>query len=418
MEGWIQATLGDLYEITSSKRVFRSDWTTSGVPFYRAREIVKLFNDGFVDNELFISQEMYDRYSEKYGAPQKNDLLVTGVGTLGICYVVQSGDQFYFKDGNIIWLKTRGKVNPHFIKYAFQSDLVKRQVHDSVGATVATYTITRAKATQISLPPLPEQERIVAILDEAFAAIATATANAEKNLANARELFESELNAVFTQNGDGWVEKTVEELCVIGDGNHSSKYPKKSEMVESGVPFIRGVNLVEGKISIDDLRYISEEKHKTLKKGHLKTGDVLFTNRGEIGKVAIVDDRFDGANLNSQIAWLRCRSDILSDYLFFFLQSGHMKRHFSITKSGAALQQFTIRMLKAVLIFYPSRKEQKYIVDSLRELERDVKLVEALYQHKFDCLTELKQSILHKAFAGELTANPKAAVRVLTEAAV
>ena len=130
----------------------------------------------------------------------------------------------------------------------------------------------------------------------------------------------------------GWLEKTVSDICTIGDGNHSSKYPKASEMVPSGVPFIRGMNLVDGKISDQDLLFISEKKHQQLKKGHLKAGDVLITNRGEIGKVAIVDNAFDGANLNSQIAWLRCHHQLEPKFLFYFLQSGAMKQHFSVTK--------------------------------------------------------------------------------------
>lgn len=162
----------------------------------------------------------------------------------------------------------------------------------------------------IPIPPIPEQQRIVAILDEAFDGIATAKANAERNLQNAREVFDSHLHSFFAEPGPEWVEKPLEEVCAIGDGNHSSNYPKKEELVAQGIPFIRATNLVEGKISPDDMRFLSIEKHAQLKKGHLKTGDILFTNRGEIGKTAIVDAVFNNANLNSQIAWLRCRGSV------------------------------------------------------------------------------------------------------------
>jgi type I restriction enzyme, S subunit len=101
-----------------------------------------------------------------------------------------------------------------------------------------------------------------------------------------------------------WSRAALEKLCIIGDGNHSSKYPKKSEMVSDGVPFIRSTNLVDGQISREDILYISKEKHQELKKGHLRVNDVLFTNRGEIGKVAIVDDVFDGANLAAKVSLL------------------------------------------------------------------------------------------------------------------
>jgi type I restriction enzyme S subunit len=120
--GWQTNKLGDYYDITSSKRVFESEWKSSGVPFYRAREIVKLANQGSVQNELFISDNMYNKYAEKYGVPKEDDIMVTGVGTLGICYVVKKNDKFYFKDGNIIWLKKKSDINSRFVEYAFKSE--------------------------------------------------------------------------------------------------------------------------------------------------------------------------------------------------------------------------------------------------------------------------------------------------------
>ncbi len=108
----------------------------------------------------------------------------------------------------------------------------------------------------------------------------------------------------------------------------------------------------------------------------------------------------------------------MSEYLFFFLQSGKMKRHFSETQSGAALQQFTIRMLRAVIVSHPPQAQQRRIVGSLRELKGQVKALEDVCQNKIDALTELKQSILHKAFTGELTADRSAADRKLSEAGV
>ena len=159
--GWEIKMLGDLFDITSSKRVFECDWKKEGVPFYRAREIVKLAQQGFVDNELFISEEMFSRYSKKYGIPAEGDIMVTGVGTLGICYVVKRDDRFYFKDGNIIWLKKKTEADSRFVEYAFQSDYLRSQIDNSVGATVGTYTIIKAKNTRIPIPPISEQRRIV-----------------------------------------------------------------------------------------------------------------------------------------------------------------------------------------------------------------------------------------------------------------
>lgn len=161
--GWKKVKLGDVCEIGSSKRVFESEWKERGVPFYRAREIVKLAKDGHVNNELFITEQMYREYSNKYGAPKEGDLMVTGVGTLGICYQVKVNDRFYFKDGNIIWFKNfQQNVISTFIKYLFQSDIVKNQIKaGAVGGTVGTYTITNANNTIIPLPSVEIQQQLI-----------------------------------------------------------------------------------------------------------------------------------------------------------------------------------------------------------------------------------------------------------------
>ena len=160
--GWKTAKLSKYFDITSSKRVFQSEWTNNGIPFYRAREIVKLVNNNYIDNELFISKSMYDEYSKKYGKIQKNDLLITGVGTIGICYLVKETDEFYFKDGNLIWLKPKNNnINSKFVKYLFQSNYIINQINNfGNGTTVATYTIDNANETKIFIPSIEEQNRI------------------------------------------------------------------------------------------------------------------------------------------------------------------------------------------------------------------------------------------------------------------
>jgi type I restriction enzyme S subunit len=197
----------------------------------------------------------------------------------------------------------------------------------------------------------------------------------------------------------GWKSDILKNLCLIGDGNHSSKYPKKSEMVECGVPFIRGTNIVDGELSDTDVLYITEKKHAALKKGHLKVGDVLITNRGEIGKIAIVDERFDGANLNSQIAWLRCGGRLTPQYLYYFMQSNAMRNHFNKEKSGAALQQFPIKMLNVVEVNYPPILEQKRIVAILDQAFADIEQARAKTEQNLKNARELFESYLQQVFS-------------------
>ena len=163
--GWVVAALGDHFVVTSSKRVFQRDWRSSGVPFYRARELAVLAEMGRVENELFIDRSMFDDYRRDFGAPAPKDFLVTGVGTLGKTYVVRPGDEFYFKDGNIIWLKASRTVDSEFLRQLFLTPLVQSQISEgSAGTTVGTYTITNAKQTRIPLPPLREQAAIANVL--------------------------------------------------------------------------------------------------------------------------------------------------------------------------------------------------------------------------------------------------------------
>jgi type I restriction enzyme, S subunit len=209
----LKVALGELFHVGSSKRVLQSQWRNAGVPFYRGREITKLASDGFVDNELYISEDQYTEYAEKYGVPACGDIMITAIGTIGNSYIVKEGDRFYFKDASVLWLKKVADVSSNFINLWLKSPRFFDQLDKGNGATVDTLTIQKLKSVMVDLPPLPEQQRIVGILDEAFEGIATAKANAEKNLKNARALFESHLHAVFTQRGMGWVEKLLGEIC-------------------------------------------------------------------------------------------------------------------------------------------------------------------------------------------------------------
>ena len=161
-QGYEILPISALFDVGSSKRVFESEWRESGVPFYRAREIVKLSKDGFVDNELFIDEDMYESYKERYGVPRAGDMMVTGVGTLGVCYIVKETDKFYFKDGNTLWFKNKGLCDVRFIKDQYETDFVRDQIVANANvSTVGTYTITNANNTMVLVPPINEQTKYV-----------------------------------------------------------------------------------------------------------------------------------------------------------------------------------------------------------------------------------------------------------------
>lgn len=165
-ENWKWVRFGNIVNVVSARRVHQSDWKTNGVPFYRASEIARLADDGFVDNELFISEELYEAFS-KSGIPRPGDLMVTAVGTLGKCYVVQDGDKFYYKDASVICLENYAHLFSKYLQLIMQSEMLMKQIRsNSSGTTVATLTMVRMVQYLIPLPPLAEQKRIVAKIEE------------------------------------------------------------------------------------------------------------------------------------------------------------------------------------------------------------------------------------------------------------
>lgn len=152
----------------------------------------------------------------------------------------------------------------------------------------------------------------------------------------------------------------------ISDGNYSSKYPRSEEFVDNGIPFIRANNLVDGSVSNEDMYFITEEKHDILLKGHVKTGDVLITTRGNIGQVAIVPEYHDDSNINAQIVLLRPDNNILKNrYLLWSLQSFDAKKQYRSLETGTALKQLPVGKLKELYIKVPSLNKQEIISNKL-----------------------------------------------------
>ena len=164
-ESWEWVRLQNICNIVSARRVHQSDWKSSGIPFYRAREIGVLADKGKVDNDLFISDELYNDFA-KSGVPHPGDLMVTAVGTLGKVYVVQPQDRFYYKDASVICFENFGRTIPEYLQLVMMSPYMTSLIKSkSTGTTVGTITIVCAKQYLIPIPPLDEQRKIIKRLD-------------------------------------------------------------------------------------------------------------------------------------------------------------------------------------------------------------------------------------------------------------
>lgn len=164
--GWPERRLCELYKIGSSKRIYESDWTNSGVPFYGGKEIVSLAKFGVAKSNAYISEEKYIEYSMKYDMPKPGDILMTARGTIGVGYIVQDNEKFYYKDGNIISFRSLVETNPNFVLYAFKSRHMLQQIEELNGTTVNHLPLNKAKELRIKIPDYKTQNVIVSKLDE------------------------------------------------------------------------------------------------------------------------------------------------------------------------------------------------------------------------------------------------------------
>lgn len=397
-----KVTLSALFQIGSSKRVLKSQWRDSGVPFYRGREVTKLSQDGCVENDLFIDEDLYEQLLKKYGVPTQGDIVITAIGTIGNTYIVKDNDKFYFKDASVLWLKRTSDVVSEYINYWFKSTLMREQLEVGNGATVDTLTISKLQSLIVPIPSVSEQKRIVAILDQAFADIDQARATAEANLKNARDLFDSYLQQVFSQRGEGWVEAKLGDLLDIG----SSKRIYETDWTKSGVPFFGGKEIVQlAKYgTVVSNAYISEEKYLEYasKYDMPKQGDILMTARGTIGVGYIVQEGDKFYYKDGNIISLRQKKPTNPQFILYAFKT---KQVLDQTErlTGTTVNHLPLRAAKEIVLSIPNYDAQNVIVSKINEMETNIQHLVRIYEKKLLAVDELKKSILQKAFTGKLT---------------
>jgi len=268
------------------------------------------------------------------------------------------------------------------------------------------------KELEIKYPPLAEQQRIIGLLDDAFEGIVTAKANAEKNLQNARALFESHLQSVFTQRGEGWVDKRVGELVAEGalvkpfDGNHGEIHPKKSDYTESGVPFIMARDLQDGLVDTSNCIFISRKLADSLRVGFAKDGDVLISHKGTIGRSAIVSTEDDYIMLTPQVTAYRVKdaSKLSNRFVHYYFMSPAFQREMIDGAADGSTRAYIGITKQLTLRFrFPSLAEQKRIAAQLDALNPEIQRLARVYEQKLAALEALKKSLLSEAFTGQLT---------------
>ena len=378
-EGWVEKKLSECFRLKSGDGLTRKAMRGGVYPVYGGNEIAGMHNVFNLSGD---------------------NVIVGRVGAL-------CGNVRHITE--CIWLTDNAfKIVDFECEFdnRFLTHLLNYKNLRSLARQVAQPVISNSSLKDLTLcfpVSIPEQKRIVAILDEAFLRISQAVANAEKNLINARELFESYLNNIFSKKGEGWAENSLAELGNIT----SSKRIYKKEYTDSGIPFYRTKEVKEkanGRNITTEL-FISEERYSEIKQkfGVPQKGDILLTAIGTIGEMFVVDGQDDFYFKDGNVLWLKNFQSVNSYFLRYVLMSfvESLKR----LSHGAAYNALPIEKLKNHIVYLPSADEQKNVVSKLDALQVETKNLETIYQKKLIALTEFKQSILQKAFAGELTTD-------------
>lgn len=382
-KGWHRSTIGNYCEVIAGQspegKFYNSDGI--GMPFYQGK---KDFGDKFVKAPTTWT-------SETTKTARKGDILMSVRAPVG---PINFSTEDICIGRGLAAIRSKGQLDGDFLFY--QLLYLQPEIAGKEGAVFASINKAEIAALPITVGPLPEQHRIVAILDEAFDGIATAKVNSEKNLQNARALFESHLQAVFTKRGEGWVVKKVSEIAKHSLGKMLDKAKNKGDLQ----PYLRNLNVRWFEFDLSDLLEMpflptEFEKYTAVK------GDVLICEGGYPGRAAIWNEDYP-IYFQKALHRVRFHEPELNKWFVYYLSvqdsSGQLKQHFS----GTGIQHFTGEVLARFPIPVPPLPELRLAVAKFDALSDETQRLESLYQQKLTALDDLKKSLLHQAFSGKL----------------
>lgn len=341
---------------------------------------------------------------------KEGDFLLSNSMSFGRPYIMKTTGCIH--DG---WLvlseKNENELDKDFLYYLLGSPYIFSQFDKlAAGSTVRNLNIALVSSVEIPIPPLSEQQRIVAILDQVFEAIDQAKAYIEKNIENAKELFKSRFNYLFSKADDTWEKITLLELLERNwitshlDGNHGGDYPRKNEFIDSGVPYLSANCLKDGYVDFSKAKFLSEERAGKLRKGIAQNNDVLFAHNATVGPTALLITEEPKVILGTSLTYYRCNQNyILPKYLLLYLRSKEFTTQYEAVMRQMTRNQVPITKQRTFYHIIPPLEVQAYLIPKLEMLNIEVEEIVEKLEKKLDLLNELKKSILHKAFAGELT---------------
>ena len=295
------------------------------------------------------------------------------------------------------------KFVPEFLFYfllAKKDDLVAQ----ATGNAQPNISQIKIKNTEVPVPPLVEQQRIVGLLDEAFEGLATAKANAKKNLQNARALFESYLQSVFTQRVPGWVETTLgaEIDLLAGFAFKSAQYTNDNDDIR----LLRGDNIIQGCLRWEDVKRWPVDDTEEYERYQLEEGDIVLAMDRPWVKAGLKHATIAADDLPcllvQRTARLRGRANLDNRFLMLLIGSSAFTSHILGVQTGIGVPHISGQQIKDFEFTRPPIADQRRIADNLESLREESQCLARLYQRKLAALEALKKSLLHQAFSGEL----------------
>ncbi|TCT17573.1 restriction endonuclease S subunit [Melghiribacillus thermohalophilus] len=378
---WEIVTLDEIAEITSSKRIYAKDYTSKGIPFYRSKEIIEKAKKKEIKDTIYISKEKFLELKNKFGVPSKGDLLITAVGTLGVPYLVDDDEEFYFKDGNLIWMRNIKSVDKKFLYFYWNSLIMKKQI-DSIfnGSSQKALSIVRVNKLQIPKPDLKEQQKIADILSTWDRAIELKEKLIDQKKQMKKGLMQKLLTGEVRLPGfDGEWEEI--KLGNIGYTYNGLSGKTKKDFGE-GKPYIPYKTIFDDyKVDTSKLDFVKIDPDE--KQNKVKYGDVLFTASSEtpdeVGMSSVfLDNDISEIYLNSFCFGFRLNdfNTILPEFAQYLYRSSDFRRKTYSLAQGSTRFNLSKKELLKVKVKAPSLKEQKAVSKILDSIKKEIFLLE------------------------------------------
>lgn len=395
--GWERKRLADFATMVSTgpfgSVLHKSDYVNDGVPLVNPTNIV---GERIIPDPSKLIDEATKKRLSNY-VLKEGDIVVGRRGEIGRCAVVGADESGWVCGTGSFFIRPMPSTNSQFLAHLIRSDFYREKLEQaSTGATMMNLSNSTLSGLVVAIPPLPEQQRIVTLLDEAFDGIATARAHAEKNLQNARAIFESHLQSVFTQRGDGWQDKTLEQISTTFGRGKSRYRPRNEPKLYGGkYPFIQTGDVRNAGHFITEFSQTYSEAGLAQSKLWPK-GTICITIAANIAETGILD--FDACFPDSVIGVVPNPAEAEVGFVEYLLQS--FKVRIQALGQGSAQANINMGTFENERFPFPSVAVQRQIVAQLEELSAETQRLESLYQRKVAALDELKKSILNQAFAG------------------